>query len=552
MKPQPIRYAYSLISHPRETAMPQTIQPIKTVDIPLEYSPVDMFALSDENTVLIHTDTYVVNAWEMLVFYWPDIAVVLLGLAAFVLLLRMLKHFRRRHLSKGEPYCKQCRYQLTHSISGTCPECGCGLVGPDQKNRRTAKRHKVRFALCSLLMTAALAGLATTIYLDRTLILPATNQPAADMQISSLRINQYSRKFHWHTTALTQFAERFSPQSKDPQPRSIFRFKDTQLIALDLSREQYTTKRLNVGGSYQSWAMENHLILHSRTAPLKIVEPITGTLLFTTNLRTAWQDTKHTHIKISHAGLHLGRYFFVTTMRLYPSPEEQTTGIKNKLFAIYDIKTNKLLDAKHFKDFGDVNASRNTTVELNMNGRRAFYSIKKRQFFVLDEAKNPTLVSTYQPENHAAGAATVFCNPVQDRTLQLSSWQGPLPITMTSVTPQTTLTKTNAHPNQTGQSSYWLVGEGLQLQLNNMLTGQHIATLDQVNARPLEIWHLPRSNHLLVYCKRPTSQKNFRNRAILKIYNLSTIQNLPAAQSQPAASSRDAAKTSSPAHTILP
>jgi hypothetical protein len=68
---------------------------------------------------------------------------VMLGLAATLLgvttLRRSREHRKRRLRQTG--HCVWCEYDLSHTCTGVCPECGCPFQSP---RRRTPRRTMVR------------------------------------------------------------------------------------------------------------------------------------------------------------------------------------------------------------------------------------------------------------------------------------------------------------------------------------------------------------------------------------------------------------------------
>lgn len=84
---------------------------------------------ADGERLFVHVDGQAVNAWEILVYYWPE------GLgavtAATVLFCSIaLRRISRRKRFVGAPHCRRCNYCLTGCTSGRCPECGNAVVRP--------------------------------------------------------------------------------------------------------------------------------------------------------------------------------------------------------------------------------------------------------------------------------------------------------------------------------------------------------------------------------------------------------------------------------------
>jgi hypothetical protein len=90
-----------------------------------------------------------VNAWALMVYYWPEALAGILGIAGFRWLARSL----RRARALGEFHCFKCDYLLKGIAGPRCPECGLELK-PGNRVRGEGKKR----VLLPLILLLAVAG----------------------------------------------------------------------------------------------------------------------------------------------------------------------------------------------------------------------------------------------------------------------------------------------------------------------------------------------------------------------------------------------------------
>ncbi len=105
----------------------------------------------DGEHIYAHFQVGSVNLWAVLVFYWPEIVGVLIGLMLLVMLWRLI----RRKRIVGQPHCRRCNYLLINAPSDRCPECGLLLT---LGNRVIGRPQSRRIALAASLMLAITGG----------------------------------------------------------------------------------------------------------------------------------------------------------------------------------------------------------------------------------------------------------------------------------------------------------------------------------------------------------------------------------------------------------
>ncbi|WP_432797844.1 hypothetical protein [Poriferisphaera sp. WC338] len=514
--------------------MPTKLTPSSTIALPPEYSPVDVFPLADENTVAIYTDAQIINAWELFIYYWPDLATVILIFTILFLLFRIKKHSRLKHISKGQPYCKQCVYQLDDSNTGTCPECGCGMVGPTQKNRRSAKRHHIRLLLSVLLCTTSAAALATLIYLDNVLILPPNKQLTPDARASSLRINNFSHRYQLNTTLLTNLAERFTPHNAVGLSHSVFRQTDSQLIEINLTSQKIRTRQVNLSPSLELTPFSNRLLLFAPDGELNLVDPYTGLITQTHKLPNTSGNISRIEYNLLNTANLDDRYLLTTSMPHLQRPHHERQSV---FYNIYDLQDRTLAASKHFARAYNRNAPSKRTLECVLNNQRTFYNIDKQQFFAIDADKTPSLIPTYPFPSGKAASPNTFAQPVLLRPYnQPKDWAIITFTIPTDTTPLTVYLEESARIESTTPPLLNQPTKGAKIRHNDVMlhlydanTNQPILTLTDWPDHLHTVWYLPASRRLLVYGHNLISKRTYKRQAVFYTYDLPAIQptNIP-------------------------
>lgn len=84
----------------------------------------------DGQTLFVQTwGRGVINVWEVLIFYWPELLGVLTILTGLLCLLAIRLIVRRKQIV-GEPHCRRCGYCLRGLSHSQCPECGVPSTRP--------------------------------------------------------------------------------------------------------------------------------------------------------------------------------------------------------------------------------------------------------------------------------------------------------------------------------------------------------------------------------------------------------------------------------------
>ena len=129
--------------------------PSRVIDLPPDAQVLAIALSPDGRTLYVEATVYQANVWAILVYYWPEMAGILLVLGALVYARRLLRRGRR---IVGEPYCRRCGYWL-RGLDGTsaCPECG---IPRSPRNIIAGTRRRWRLAVAAGLVVAAALGYA--------------------------------------------------------------------------------------------------------------------------------------------------------------------------------------------------------------------------------------------------------------------------------------------------------------------------------------------------------------------------------------------------------
>lgn len=119
----------------------------------------------DREVLYVHYTVRVIDAWSLLVHYWPELLGGVVAVATLLLLI-VAWRIRRRTQTKGAPHCRRCNYDLSPQIArdtdnrfavpdgSRCPECGVILT----KRRPIRGRLTVRRVAPLLVTWLTLAG----------------------------------------------------------------------------------------------------------------------------------------------------------------------------------------------------------------------------------------------------------------------------------------------------------------------------------------------------------------------------------------------------------
>ena len=140
------------------------------------------------------------NVWEVIVFFWPELA-----MAALLLLLLWpawrIWRVMRRPQAVGQPHCRRCNYQLTGITSSNCPECGAELTS---RNRMTGKARKRRL-VPALVIAGGLAGSLTALVI---LWEPPSAVGGWTMEPVLPRDGRVSTWFRWYSGPVYRWCQR--------------------------------------------------------------------------------------------------------------------------------------------------------------------------------------------------------------------------------------------------------------------------------------------------------------------------------------------------------
>ncbi len=160
------------------------LQPTIVHELPNEAALSGIVANEDGSRLFGTYGYETVNAWEVLVYIWPEMMV---GVAIIFLGVVMWRILRRRRLARavGVPYCRKCNYRLTGAAEAHCPECGADLS--KRRAKAVGRPARLRFAL---LGTLAVGVFCTTC------IVYVIDPP---------RRLEMSQRYEWPSTSLRLF-----------------------------------------------------------------------------------------------------------------------------------------------------------------------------------------------------------------------------------------------------------------------------------------------------------------------------------------------------------
>jgi hypothetical protein len=125
------------------------------------------------------------NAWSIVVYYWPEVLGAILALVLLTLFVPIIRIARRPQVA-GAPHCRRCNYDLSASpADGPCPECGVELARVRPIRGRARRRR--------LLIPLGIGVILAVSY-------------ASPHVFGVPRKNRASYAFDWHAPRLAAYA----------------------------------------------------------------------------------------------------------------------------------------------------------------------------------------------------------------------------------------------------------------------------------------------------------------------------------------------------------
>lgn len=135
--------------------------------LPIGPNGVGDIAMSTDGQHLVYTDwSHQFDIWLALVWFWPGITSVLLGLALPICLPRFIRR-RVRMPKESGPFCRKCAYPSHGHQSDVCPECGKPLCGKKSIDPGVTRLRTWTHCLTSTVLVSLVIALLWTIQLPR-------------------------------------------------------------------------------------------------------------------------------------------------------------------------------------------------------------------------------------------------------------------------------------------------------------------------------------------------------------------------------------------------
>ena len=174
-------------------------EPTRSINMPAAFD----YSANSWRSVTVEGDTLFIcgnvgkaSVWAMIVWYWPEIALVLTLVLILFLVWRIRRAVKRQQVAR-EPYCRKCNYRLTGSQAANCPECGVKL---NDRTRVIGKRRRVVPALVCLIILLAAGG-----YLAYRWYPPVDDSQEYGFGSDLPREGSVSTWFDWHSKALLEW-----------------------------------------------------------------------------------------------------------------------------------------------------------------------------------------------------------------------------------------------------------------------------------------------------------------------------------------------------------
>jgi hypothetical protein len=256
------------------------------------------------------------NAWTILVWWWPEIGLALLAVPTLIASRWLILPPR----SSGPLYCRRCHYPLAPGIGPRCPECGLALTPRNCVPERPAR--------WKLLVPVAVLALLSGGYVMFRSMLP--------------RYGFVSEWFRWPSSALHDWAWQRGMWDLC-NTHKVF---DYRLVELDLGQGRVVDTVVSRADAHQLW---NGMVVSGDGATIAIIEG--GQIIVV----DAGSGRVRRTIELPETGRSPGQSFFYQAALSHDGTELYAAGWQHSLYK-WDVARGTLLDEAALEDLVELEA----------------------------------------------------------------------------------------------------------------------------------------------------------------------------------------------------